>query len=267
MQYPVSLITALAGLALSIVVSCYPSENGPGSSNKSLDNFANGGVSRYNSCTPNTQSLAAAKDTQVSAPSQQSQDTLFSALSAVPAPFLKAFQAAGGRVVVSRDAAKICGAISQDNSEKDLNTGAMIPSCWIQEKANVAPQIFLSDDPVLIRHSTIRAFTYFFTEYFLTRINRPDVLSKIPQGHLWPAGIQEFENQRDAVSQAFLRDLDSKRSDLASGFRKAAALDPLKFKNAVLAEVLDSCYCSEKTRATFREQFPATWSASQCRTQ
>jgi len=249
-----------------ITLSCYPSDSGTGSSGKSLDNFANGGVREYNVCTPNAQSLAAAKDTVIVAPTPQSHQAITNALSAVPQPLLRAFQAAGGKVVASSEAAKICGQVGQNNSEKDLAKGTTIPSCWLQETAGVAPQIVLSDDPVLIQHSMIGAFSYFFTEYFVTRVSHPDVSSKIPQGGLWPAAIQEFASHRDAVAEAFLRDLSSKKASVASAFRSAYAREPSKFKNAVLAEVLDSCYCSQKTRDILRQEFPATWSVSQCRT-
>ena len=254
-------------LTLSLMASCNRPDGASGSDGKSLDNFANGGVRQYNSCTPNAQSLTAAKDTIVSASTQEARAAVTNALSAVPQPFLRAFQAAGGQVVATRDAAKICDRLSQNNSEKDLEKGTTIPSCWIQEKIGEAPKIYLSDDPKLIQHSTIRAFTYFFTEYFVTRINHPDVIGRIPQSAQWQTGIKEFENQRDAVTVAFLRDLDNKKPAAASVFRNAYNRDPLKFKNAVLAEVLDSCYCSDSTRSVMRKEFPITWSVSQCRAQ
>lgn len=254
----------ISAVAMAITISCYPPDHSTGSVNKSLDNYANGGVKQYNSCTSNLQSQIAAKETSIVASSTQSKEAVLNALSAVPQPFLRAFQTAGGRVVASKDAAKICGTVSQNNSEKDLNTGATIPSCWIQEKTGTAPQIILSDDPILINHSMIRAFTYFFTEYFLTRVIHPDVIGKLPQSNLWPAGIRDFERHRDAVTDAFLQDLESKKSPAASAFRAVYSKDPLKFKNSVLAEVLDSCYCSDRTRTILKVEFPATWSASQC---
>jgi hypothetical protein len=250
----------------TIVLSCYPADSGTGSSGKSLDNYANGGVSQYNVCSPNPQSLVAAKDTVISAPTPEAHQAVANALSAVPQVLLRAFQAAGGKVVASSEAAKICNQIGQNTSEKDLTKGTTIPSCWLQETAGVAPQIVLSDDPVLIQHSMIRAFTYFFTEYFVTRVSHPDVLSKMSQSSDWLAAIQEFESHRDEVAEAFLRDLGSKNIAVASKFRSINSRDPLSFKNAVLAEVLDSCYCSQNTRNILRQQFPATWSVSKCKT-
>jgi len=181
-----------------ITLSCYPSDSGTGSSGKSLDNFANGGVRQYNVCTPNAQSLAAAKDTVIVAPTSQSHQAITNALSAVPQPLLRAFQAAGGKVVASSEAAKICGQVGQNNSEKDLAKGTTIPSCWLQETAGVAPQIVLSDDPVLIQHSMIRAFSYFFTEYFVTRVSHPDVSSKIPRE---VSGQLPFKNLRATATR------------------------------------------------------------------
>lgn len=264
MKNLLKLCIPISVVATAITISCYPPDHGSESGNKSLDNYANGGVKQYNSCISNLQSQTAAKETSITASSTQSKEAVLNALGAVPQPFLRAFQAAGGRVLASKDAAKICGQVSQNNSEKDLNTGATIPSCWIQEKTGVAPQIVLSDDPTLINHSMIRAFTYFFTEYFLTRVHHPDVIGRLPQSNLWPAGIQEFESHRDAVTDAFLRDLETKKSPASSAFRAAYSKNPLKFKNSVLAEVLDSCYCSDRTRTVLRVEFPATWSASQC---
>jgi hypothetical protein len=264
MKNLIKLWITVSAVAMATTISCYPPDRSSESGNKSLDNFANGGVKQYNSCTSNLQSQSAAKETSIIASSPQSKEAVLNGLAAVPQPFLRAFQAAGGRVLASKDAAKICGQVSQNNSEKDLNTGATIPSCWIQEKTGVAPQIILSDDPVLINHSIIRAFTYFFTEYFLTRVSHPDVIGQLPQSNLWPTGIQEFESHRDAVTTAFLRDLETKKSPASSALRAAYSKDPMKFKNSVLAEVLDSCYCSDRTRTILRVEFPATWSATQC---
>jgi hypothetical protein len=268
MQIFSSTISLLPLIILTIMIpsSCYPSGNNQTSSNKSLDNFANGGVKKYNVCSANSSSSSLANQIRLSASKPEAKVALEAALSAVPLELLQAFQSAGGQVMSSASAEAMCGKALKTNSEKDLNTGATIPSCWLQEGTGVAPKIIVSDDPVLIHHSIIRAFTYFFVEYFVPRVKNPasGIIARDPR---WQTTINDLEAKREKITQAFLTDIRLKNEAMANTFTDSYKKDSVTLSNAVLAEVLDSCYCSDQTRRTFREQFPTTWSAAECRGQ
>lgn len=259
-------LLGLISLMMFALIGCYPSGSDQNSSNKSLDNFANGGVKKYNVCKANSSSVALTKQIPLSANKPEAKAALEAALSAVPLELLQAFQASGGQVMSTASAAAMCGNALKNNSERDLNTGATIPSCWIQEATGVAPKIILSDDPALIHHAIIRAFTYFFVEYFIPRVKNPasGILARDPR---WQPAIDDLESKREKITQAFLADMKLKNEAMANAFSESYKRDSLTLSNAVLAEVLDSCYCSDQTRTIFREQFPTTWSAAECRTQ
>ena len=256
----------LSVLMLAFIGACYPSDGKDDSTSKSIDNFAQGGVKSYNVCSANIASQAVARDTQISAKDKAYREAIVNSLSAVPKVFLQAFQQVGGAVIATKDAGAICAKVGNNNSEKDLNTGVQIPSCWLQDKLGAAPKIYISAEPAVIHHSMIRAFTYFFTEFFLARAKLPEA-GLITRDPRWKTAFNEFESNRESVASAFIKDIDAKNADQANQFRSAYTNDSLKFGNVILAEVLDSCYCSDNTRAVMREQFPNTWKASGCRVQ
>ena len=256
------------GLQLSIVAillaaSCYPPDSNNDSKDKSLDNFVDQRVSTLNFCTPNQGSTKAAEDIHLTAPSKSAENAVRISLGAVPWQFLKAFQAVGGQVVAIHDTKIFCGndAVKTDENYKD----GTIPSCWRLSESK-KPMIVVSDDPALIRHSMIRAFTYFFTEFFLTRAELPEagLVSSDPR---WQTAINELKDTRESISLAFLEDMQKQNPAQAKTYASNFNSNRLNFSNSVYAEVLDSCYCSDKTRRVMQERFPKTWSASGCRLQ
>lgn len=260
-------ILSRVSLSCAIVLgtfACYPPEPGTGSQQKSLDNFAAGGIATYNWCGSNDTSTIAPRDITIVTASQEARDAVLGTLSAVPDELLTAFRSVNGMIVARPDAESVCAQATKSNSEKDLRSGAKVPSCWFQKEVGESPQIVVSSDPRLIRHSMIRAFSYFFTEFFVARAKLPGAGQAFTEPG-WREAFAKFESTQAVIAQAFLADVSTTSRDLATQFERAYTTDREHFSNYVLAEALDSCHCSDRTRAVFREKFPRTWGALNCR--
>lgn len=261
-------VIIFAALAVAVIqVACGPSFRNEGSEEKSIDNYGQGGYLSLNSCVPNRASYAIAEKTQIVTRSQKSRAAVISAVGAVPKEFLATFQALKGKVVATPDAKNICDNATGKSTEKNLKTGLEIPSCWRQTEIGEGPEIIVSDDPAIIRHSMVRAFTYFFTQYFLPRASHPDA-PKALKTRPWKDAIAEFETVRTAVTKAFLADVSSQNPErakvLKSQYEDKDQDSRTNLSNDVLAEVLDSCYCSSDTRKSMQLKYPKTWAASAC---
>lgn len=224
---------------------------------QSLDNFgrAHGATATRNACGPERApgALSKARAAQITVPANLTTTTL-ATLSAVPESILKPFFDAGGRLVVSAEAPQRCASLKMSTAERDLASEGRptLESCWLQERPGAAPVIHLLATTDAVRHGLVRAFAYFYTEFFIDRALKQE--AHAPER-------QAFMRDRDRLVTAFLTDL--KRINAATytrldRFRRAA---PERFAHAALAETIDSYYCSLQSQRIFESVYFETYGA------
>ncbi len=253
------------GLVAFLAVSCRPTNKGGSeSSTKSLDNVGKAASEQtVNSCGikyTGSQTISATVKELVprieAAPRYK--NAVIGALTAVPTNLLLPFVAAGGKIVVSDDAAAKCQGTPFSAGERELvGTPAKVPACWKIEPGQGAV-IYLSPSVKLIRHNTVRMFGYFYTEFFVAKISDPAAPAPFTDKK-WQAAATAFIAERDALAANFLVDLLPSNRPLHDSLEKIQTTDAKSFGNYIFAEALDSYYCSLSARSTFGREFKLTY--------
>lgn len=186
-------------------------------------------------------------------------DEVIGTLAAVPAPMLAPLVLAGGKIEVASSeaaAAKACAGAELTEGEKNLAGDKQVTSCWL---AGDKVRIILPPKSAAIRHSLLRAISYFYTEVFVDRAS----LGIAPfDAADWKKELRSFRDTRDGLREAFLLDIELK--DAAAHKKLTTSLSEAKLGNYVYAEALDSYYCKAsmadgQPRARFKARFPAAW--------
>jgi len=260
--------TVLTAASLTLVMCRAPETTG--SSTKSLDNFAKAGSGQsetINSCgidydgkqTLPPQVQGVLDRIHVDASYESSRRAVIGALVAVPKSLAAPFFLSGGTIEVRPDAGTICHQTPFSAAERQIaDTAADVPACWQQPQAGKAPHIFVTPDPAVIRHSMVRLFGYFYTEYFVARILAPAAPAPF-NAVSWKTAAQSFNTTRGQLADAFLSDLQTKNHDAYTRLAKFRSSDATHFDNYVFAEALDSYYCSKDTRSKFQSMFQKAW--------
>ncbi len=253
------------GMVAVLAVSCRPTNKGGAeSSTKSLDNVGKApSAQTTNSCGINytgSETLSATVKElmpriEAAAPYK---NAVIGALTAVPTNLLLPFVKAGGKVVVSDEAAAKCQGTPFSAGERELiGTPTKVPACWKIEPGQGAV-IYLSPSVKLIRHNTVRLFGYFYTEFFVAKITDPATPAPFSDKK-WQGAAAAFIAERDALAANFLVDLLPSNKPLHDSLEKIQAIDAKSFGNYIFAEALDSYYCSLKARDTFGTDFKLTY--------
>ncbi len=236
-----------------------------GSTVASLDNFATGSSQSEttNSCGSSydgSGTLPAhveALRSYVSAPNDDSRNAVLGVLTVVPKPLMAPFFLNGGKIVISDKAKTICKADSLSPQERALLGGNTAAACWHQPVAGKAPQIVISNDPVVIRHSLLRLFGYVYTEFFADRASQSAQLQADPA---WKAALDGFVAVRTGLAAAFVSDLQASGNGVPAHIKAIQNASESRFENFVFAEALDSYYCSSAAKKTFASGFKKTYS-------
>ncbi len=255
--------TAIMILAVLNVSAC--KQKAPTSAEvKSLDNFAKGDgeditVNRcgitYNGSLSSLPESVRQYSERVNTRSQALKDETLATLTSVPQTLLDIFYNLGGSIEVSNSAVSQCQNGSLADSEVDFigNSGA-VQVCWKQVESGEPPVILIAENAELIRHSLVRLFGYMFTDFIVARLASDQAPEKFKDPE-WTEAIAAFVDMRRSLAQAFLSDLkvvDQPAFTRLSSFNDA---DAVKFENYVFAEALDSYYCSDETRKTFKKDY------------
>jgi hypothetical protein len=235
---------------------------------KSLDNFvhAPGEAETVNRCgfdydgKPLTGSLAKRAEA-ITAPSTALKNVAIGVLMAVPENLARPFFAAGGKIVITADAAEKCSASLSDAERSFAGPSAPAPrACWRQEKLGASPEIVIQASEKDVQHGLLRMFAYVFSDFFAYRAAASD--DPALNTPAWRQAVEGYREARNALAAIFLAEVDtpSTRTTLArlEAFRDAAGD---KFAGFVAAEAVDSYYCSAAARRAFEQQFPKTYAA------
>lgn len=265
-------IFGVLALSLGSASSCKPAA---GSQVQSLDNFvdeAGGGATTNNVCGVSFDSSEGRAATArlpkhvrvllkrgfVEAKGEL-RDEVIGTLVAVPAPLLAPLVLAGGKIHVASseaEAESACSGISLTANQQKINGGKKVTSCWVTEPS---VRIILPPKAKAIRHSLLRAISYFYTEVFVDRASHG---TEPFDAKAWQRSLASFRDTREGLSAAFLLDIELK--DQVAHEKLTSALSDKQLANYVYAEALDSYYCSSsmaagQPRATFKSRFPAAW--------
>lgn len=251
-------------VSVAAAVACKPPKQAA-SNVESLDNFTAGTMQTRHQCgvAVSAATVAAlpadqrAKFDRIEAPTAALRLTAAGALAAVPLPLQTFFFAhQDNRLVVATDAAHRCASAGLSVAEQVFagESNPVVESCW--RLVNGHLEIVLPADPAKIAHGLVRVFAYVYTELVVNGLGKgltnPELVPNLQ-------GLRaRYVSQAAALTQAFLdepRMPDRARVRLTA-FSAAAGE---KFQNFVVAEAIDSFYCSKATRQTFQAQFPQTW--------
>ncbi len=251
-------------MAAVFTASCRPPQGGGNASTaKSLDNVGKApSAQTVNACGikyDGKQALSATVTELVPRIDAETKykNVVIGALTAVPTNLLLPFAKAGGKIVVTSDAAAKCKDTPFSAGEREMiGTPTAVPACWkIEDKT---PVIYMKPSIKLIRHNTVRMFGYFYTEFFVAKISDPAAPAPF-NDQKWKAAATAFVAERDALAANFLVDLEPANKALHERLAKIQASDAKSFGNYIFAEAIDSYYCSKAARATFEKDFKLTY--------
>jgi len=263
------LSLSLRFLAVIVFFSaCKPQAQPQAADLQSLDNLAraDGEGLSYNSCgDPNGTPVARIK---VSGGSRESAQAVQAALTAVPKPILEAFAAVSGEVVLNQNPSALCpqamNRAEREFANENSSGSPELAPCWVLEQRVI--RVVLPDDPKLIRHQTVRIMSYVYTQFFAKRLadlaaNGAGTINSETASTI-RATVERLRMQQEDLGAKFLTDL-STRTDRSAFNRlvKLKSSDEESFSNFVLAEAIDSAYCSEATARKFHSMFPEAWNS------
>ncbi len=249
---------------LVILFSCAPVRN-QSTSTRSLDNLAaTKGTYTKNFCGANYDSLetvpARTKKYLVRIKSfdANAQLAALNALHYVPEAISRPFFAQGGTIELQPNSVETCKTTKLTTKERTYikEGNAEVDSCWQQANARSKPVIVLPNDESKIRHNLLRVMVYFYNEYLVERLNKATAKNKDHQAV--QVAIKSYTSQKKKLMEAFLEDA------AVLNFRSSKKLWDLrtdnedKFANIVLAEAIDSYYCSKTTLGKFQKNFTQT---------
>jgi hypothetical protein len=131
-------------------------------------------------------------------------------------------------------------------------------ACWQLHASGDRPVIYVSADPVAIRHALVRVFAYMYEQLFVERLT---ALAPPAGQPALMAALAAFGSERDKIGVALLADAIPAGAQVVSRLSAFRAADTLRYGEFVLAEAADSYYCSPATRSTMNTRFPATRAA------
>jgi len=263
-----SILAGSVALAALAVLACKPPYGSPDSSSaKSLDNLAkdDNATAVDNRCGRDVTAASTALSAPVrqalalvDAPTVALKDAAASALTAVPERLMAPFLNAGGKIRIGDGAESECAGSSLAAAEKDLAGNQPIRACWRQPEGGGAPELLIAGDETVVRHSLLRLFAYVYAEFFVTKIADPNAPAPFNNAE-WRAAAQGFQERRGALAAALLADLSQAGAQAYTRLKTFHDRDATRFANFVLAEAVDSYYCTPKARAIFENRFRGAW--------
>lgn len=181
-----------------------------------------------------------------------------SALSAVPGSLQRLFFKTNNGLILIGDEVQSCQTPQLSEEERNILKGKEIAVCWRAPDNKRSLQLILKPDALIIRQSLLRLFAYMYSEYFMERI-QSNGLPPSFQSSAWQKLINSFKVSRDKLSNAYLNDLSSEKSQQFELMKKYKEKSPAAFGNMVFANVIDSYYCNQKTRAQLSKSFKSVY--------
>jgi hypothetical protein len=278
---------------LFLAESCQKNE---GESNtRSLDNFAQGALLHVNKCGASTPKKSYQQSVTLNVPDELSpsereamKSSFYTALSAVPEDLFRVASNLKAQVTLKTDeqVKKICEISSKNTQTKNQSLDEKrtvpasqgdrdFPACFFRNSSDSPLQIVMSLSKVKgkngteqykFEHSIVRVFSYLATTHFDHFNSMPKANDSsednIEDSSELQKDVAYFSAVREELTDVYFRsDLRVHPSvDLfEQKYDGKNAAERLVFENAVLAEVFDSCYCSDNTRTSFKKKFPNTY--------
>lgn len=258
----------VASIVLLAAVSCKPPYGSTDSSSaKSLDNFAkdDNATGVANRCgrdvtAASTDLSAAVRQALalVDAPTPALKDAAASALTAVPERLMAPFLNAGGKIRIGDGAEADCAGTALAAAERELAGSKPVRACWRQPEGGGAPEILIAGDEAVVRHSLLRLFAYVYSDFFVKKIAEPNAPAPFNNAE-WRAAALGFQERRGALAAALLADLSQAGAQAYTRLKAFSDRDATRFGNFVLAEAVDSYYCTATARDIFYNRFRGTW--------
>ncbi len=233
---------------------------------KSLDNLTRGDRALVqNKCgvylTPNSLTKMVPADKQklshIYAHSDAAAYEAAGTFMAVPKPLQSMFFAAGGVIRVVKDANKYCKSKikSPDQLAFASESTDSVDACWDVWDGKL--EVIVRDNEAAVHHALVRSFGYIYTQFYAARA--PILAERKDVEDIVNKGMARFKGQRQKLGEALLKDLQDDPKAVRARFTLLAKTNSLDFGNFVIADSIDSYYCSPETRAVFKSEFPATW--------
>lgn len=183
------------------------------------------------------------------------------ALSHVPPAISEPFFKQGGTIELLPNSVEACRVSPLTAKERAYVKEAdlQVDSCWLSSDKTSRPVIVLPADEKKIRHNLLRIMVFFYNEYLVARLDA--VSAKKSKHDDVRNAIATFNKQKLTLMEAFLEDAAVFNLNAAKKLWDLRAEGPNRFANIVLAEAVDSYYCSPLTVQKFSTHFPRTWRA------
>jgi len=186
-------------------------------------------------------------------------DAVLTTLAVVPKGLLQLFFVVGNGQIIIGGGSETCASTPFTKTERAIfGANAKVPSCWIGPTSSLPLRLVLDADPKLIRFSLLRLLAYVQAEYFITRLQSPDLPAPLSTPE-WKTYATSFAASRDRLANGFLADMKAAGNTKVVEMAQHFATDPVRFGNMVYANAVDSFYCSATTHRTFQSSFANTW--------
>jgi hypothetical protein len=252
---------------LVILFSCAPVKN-QNAVTKSLDNLAATGSSyTKNFCGANYASVDTMPTrtrkyaARVKSYDPKAQLAALNALHHVPEAISKPFFDQGGTIELQPNSIETCKSTKLTTKERSYikEASAYVDSCWQQANSRTKPVIILSAEEDKIRHNLLRVMVYFYNEYLVDRLQKATVRNKDLAAV--QTAIKSYNAQKKKLMETFLEDAASFNLNASKKLWDLRTDNEERFANIVLAEAIDSYYCSVTTLSKFKKSFSQTHSA------
>lgn len=183
------------------------------------------------------------------------------ALAHVPAALAQPFFDQGGTIELLPNSVETCRVSPLTAKERTYikEASALVDSCWISSDKTKKPVIVLPADDKKIRHNLLRILVYFYNEYLVARLDAASVKkAKYEDVRL---AISGYKKDKMNLMEAFLEDAAVYNLNASKKLWDLRAAGESRFANIVLAEAIDSYYCSATTADKFAKHFSQTWKA------
>jgi hypothetical protein len=167
----------------------------------------------------------------------------------------------GGTIELQPNSAETCKNTKLSAKERSyIKEGNVeVDSCWLQPNSRSKPVIILSSEDGKIRHNLLRVMVYFYNEYLVERLNK--ATSNSEDQKPVQIAIKNYNAQKKKLMETFLEDAASYNFYASKKLWDLRSENESKFANIVLAEAIDSYYCSGKTLEKFQKNFAQTYRA------
>jgi hypothetical protein len=250
------------------LIACAPVRKNT-SSTQSLDNLAATDQKGYttNHCGASYKSESdvpksvRARANRITAMDSDLRLAALNALAHVPPALAKPFFAQGGTIELLPNSAETCRVSPLTAKERSYikEASAQVDSCWISSDKTKKPVIVLPADEKKIRHNLLRILVYFYNEYLVARLDAASV-NKSRYEDIRQA-LSGYKREKLNLMEAFLEDAAIFNLNASKKLWDLRSAGESRFANIVLAEAIDSYYCSASTADKFSRNFTRTWRA------